>query len=170
MNKIWKLVRDSFPVAAVVTGVSLLLSYLAGILNLKVTALMSGIPLSSGITPTFGGNVIKFIDGILPLVGVNGLNLQNVIFTIITVMAIYIGGVFLYGFAENMGFKPKSRIAKLTSILVLGTLAIHLITAWNVGLQNLFDLNLLIGLVLYAAIAGTVVIFASDKLKLKLAI
>ncbi len=168
---IWKSVRESIPIASVITLVSLILSYLASLTNIKITALMSRIPLSSGITPNFGGNVIKFLDGTLQLVGVSGLNLQNVLFTIITVMAIYIGGVLLFGFAENLGFKPKSRIARLTTVLVLGTLLIHLITAWNAGLANLFDLSLLIGLLIYSAIVGFVVIFTSDKIKwLKLAL
>lgn len=169
---IGELVKNSFPIAAVVTAITLALSWVLSMLNLKVTGLMATIPLSTGITPTFGGNVIKFIDGVLPGVTLGAFDGFAILATILTVMAIYIGGILLTGLFASWGMPiGKTKTQKLAVILFVGTLIIYLITAGTAGFATLWNIPLIVGLAIYYAIVAFGTVWAEKTIpQLKLAL
>ncbi len=173
-----KLFLNSIPISLVVTAITMALSWILGMLNFKVTSLMATIPLSSGITPTFGGNVIKFIDGLLPWkVNLAGLTLGTIdgfaiIATILTVMAIYIGGVLIAGWLTSVNFPiGKTKTQKLIVVLLIGTILLYLITAGTAGFATLLNWQLIVGLAIYYAVVAFAVVWAEKKFpQLKLAL
>jgi len=140
--------KAAFPLAGLLAITTVLVSWLFSKINLKVTALMSGIPLTTAFTSTLGSKVIHFIDGYLPLT-----NLQSLVMIAITAFILLVLGMLT---VEITGIDDlfKKEWEKLASIIVIGSLYAYLLA---VGLK--FEGALLLGLGIYAVALSLVAIY-----------
>lgn len=154
---IGKKLKNSITPGIVIGVVVTLLAYLLNIVKIKPTALMSGIPLSTAVTSGTGKYIVSLIDGIYPVSGIA----TTLLWTILAGIAIIFVGTLVYNLVSPRAGKSTS--SRIAYVIFYGSLPVYFIAVG--GLK--FVLGTLIGMALYAVVAGIAVGMAAKQFKIK---
>lgn len=165
MEKInWKKTAIFSLVAA---AISLALTFLIKkfaipVLNISLSSVDINVreQVNSGINSDFGAKVLSYIQGYLPVSGSEWIMVGLAL--LVSVFAVIMVGRFVY---QYLPWKPKSKYSRVALIMLIGTVALSAVLAWQLPSVSVNYFALLIGLYIYYFIVGWLTMLLDEKLK-----